>query len=112
MKYLIAAAILDDQVGPDQLEASRVQAQDAQSLLARVTIQPDDNFTSKYPNELNTRIVIQTKGGLRFEREQLGYEGGLGNPMSWERTVEKFNWLSEPFADLTLRNSIVGRSLT
>jgi 2-methylcitrate dehydratase len=27
--------------------------------------------------------------------------------MSWGRTVEKFNWLSEPFADAALRNSIV-----
>ena len=27
--------------------------------------------------------------------------------MSWERTVEKFMWLSEPFADSSLRNKIV-----
>jgi 2-methylcitrate dehydratase len=27
--------------------------------------------------------------------------------MSWERTVEKFNWLSEPFVDAALRHNIV-----
>jgi hypothetical protein len=27
-----------------------------------------------------------------FDREQSDYEGGLGNPLSWEREVEKFNW--------------------
>jgi 2-methylcitrate dehydratase len=27
--------------------------------------------------------------------------------LSWERAVEKFNWLSEPFADAELRNDIV-----
>ncbi len=27
--------------------------------------------------------------------------------MSWERAVEKFNWLSEPFADAALRHKIV-----
>ena len=42
-----------------------------------------------------------------FDREQVGYEGGLGNPLSWERAVEKFNWLSEPFADAILRHNIV-----
>jgi 2-methylcitrate dehydratase len=33
LKYLIAAALLDDEVGPAQLEQSRVQAEDAQVLL-------------------------------------------------------------------------------
>jgi hypothetical protein len=42
-----------------------------------------------------------------FDREQSDYEGGLGNPLSWEREVEKFNWLSEPFADAALRNDII-----
>jgi 2-methylcitrate dehydratase len=107
LKYLIAAALLDDEVGPAQLEQSRVQAADAQALLSRVEIRPDDAFTAKYPQELNTRIVIKTKDGRAFDREQVGYEGGLGNPLSWERTVEKFNWLSEPFADAALRHNIV-----
>jgi 2-methylcitrate dehydratase len=56
---------------------------------------------------LNTRIVIKTKDGRIFDCEQLGYEGGLGDPLSWERVVEKFNWLSEPFADAALRHNIV-----
>src|SRR6266853_2319857 len=107
LKYLIAAALLDDEVGPAQLEQSRVQDVDAQALLNRVEIRPDDAFTAKYPHELNTRIVIKTKDGRTLNREQLGYEGGLGNPLSWERAVEKFNWLSEPFADAALRDNIV-----
>jgi 2-methylcitrate dehydratase len=107
LKYLIAVALLDDEVGPAQLEQSRVQAADAQALLSRVEIHPDDAFTAKYPHELNTRIAIKTKDGRIFDCEQLGYEGGLGNPLSWARAVEKFNWLSEPFADAALRHNIV-----
>jgi 2-methylcitrate dehydratase len=107
LKYLIAAALLDDEVGPAQLEQSRVQAADAQALLSRVEIRPDDAFTAKYPKELNTRIAIKTKDGRTFDREQVGYEGGLGIPLSWERAVEKFNWLSEPFADAELRHNII-----
>lgn len=38
---------------------------------------------------------------------QGGYEGGLTNPMSWERTVEKFHWLAEVFAHEELRGRIV-----
>jgi 2-methylcitrate dehydratase len=67
LKYLIAAALLDDQVGPAQLEPARVRAPDAQALLARVDIRP----------------------------------------LSWDRTVEKFHWLSEAFADAELRHALV-----
>jgi 2-methylcitrate dehydratase len=40
-------------------------------------------------------------------KEQHGYEGGLNKPMSWDRTVEKFHWLSEAFADEDLRIRLV-----
>jgi hypothetical protein len=40
-------------------------------------------------------------------KEQHGYEGELNHPMSWDRTVEKFHWLSEAFSDEDLRNRLV-----
>src|SRR6266849_10028222 len=107
LKYLIAAALLDDQVGPAQLQPARIQAPDAQALLARVEVRPDEHFTARYPRELNARITIHTKDQRIFVKEQLGYEGGLTNPMSWDRTVEKFHWLSEPFADKVLRSRLI-----
>jgi 2-methylcitrate dehydratase len=108
LKYLIAAALLDDQLGPAQLEAARIQAQDAQTLLARVEIRPDGRFSDRYPHELSARVAIGTKDERVFVKEQNGYEGGLTNPMSWERTVEKFHWLAEAFADEDLRSRLIG----
>jgi 2-methylcitrate dehydratase len=107
LKYLIAVALLDDQVGPAQLQPARIQAPDAQALLARVEVCPDEHFTTRYPKELNARITIHTKDQRILVKEQLGWEGGLANPMSWDRTVEKFHWLSEPFADEDLRSRLV-----
>jgi 2-methylcitrate dehydratase len=104
---LISAALLDNAVGPAQLEPSRIRADDAQALLRKVEIHPDEILTARYPGELGARITIQTRTEKIFEREQSDYEGGLGNPLSWEREVEKFNWLSEPFADAALRNDII-----
>jgi len=72
-----------------------------------VQVRPDERFTAHYPKELNARITISTKDQRIFVREQLGYEGGLTNPMSWDRTVEKFHWLSEPFADKVLRSRLI-----
>ena len=107
LKYLIAAALLDDQVGPAQLQSARIQAPDAQALLARVEVRPDEHFTARYPKELNARITIYTKDQRVLVKEQLGYEGGLANPISWDRTVKKFHWLSEPFADEDLRSRLI-----
>jgi 2-methylcitrate dehydratase len=107
LKYLIAAALLDDQVGPAQLEPERVQAADAQALLARVTVRPDAAFSAQYPQALNTRVTIRCKDARVFSKEHVGFEGGLDNPLTWERTVEKFHWLSEPYADEALRDQII-----
>jgi 2-methylcitrate dehydratase len=108
LKYLIAAALLDDQLGPAQLEETRIQGSDAQALLKRVDIRPDERFSARYPHELSARVTIHTKGQRFFVKEQNGYEGGLTNPMSWERTVEKFHWLTEAFADAELRSRVIG----
>ena len=107
LKYLIAAALLDNQVGPAQLDPARIQAPDAQALLSRVEVYPDEQFTARYPKELCARITIRTKDQRVLVKEQLGFEGGLANPMSWDRTVEKFHWLSETFADEDLRSRLI-----
>ncbi|PCE23888.1 2-methylcitrate dehydratase [Paraburkholderia acidicola] len=107
LKYLIAVVLIDDEVGPAQLEPERVQAADTQALLKRVTVRPDIEFSKQYPHALNTRVTIRCRDGQVFSKEHVGFEGGLDNPFTWERTVEKFHWLSEPYADEALRGQII-----
>jgi len=107
LKYLISAALLDDQVGPDQLQPERIQSPDAQAMVARIEVRPDPQLTARFPQELAARVTVRTKDGRTLVKEHLGYEGGIDQPMSWNRVVEKFHWLSERFADETLRNRII-----
>jgi 2-methylcitrate dehydratase len=107
LKYLIAAALLDDQVGPAQLDEARVNSPDVQALLANVTIKPAPRFTEGYPDRLGCRIVIRTQRGEEHVKEQTSYEGGKDLPLTWNRVVEKFNWLAEPYADTALREAII-----
>jgi len=107
LKYLIAAALLDGEVGPAQLEIDRVLRADAQKLLQNVEIRPDAQFTQRYPKQMGVRITIILHDGRQFQREQKDFEGSTTNPLSWARVVEKFNWLAEPFADKKLRAQIV-----
>jgi len=107
LKYLISAALLDGQVGPAQMNAVRIQAPDARAMMERVEIRPDEQLTARFPRELCARITVRTTDGRILVKEHLGYEGGLDNPMSWERTVEKFHWLTEAFANEDLRHKLI-----
>jgi 2-methylcitrate dehydratase len=100
-------ALLDGQVGPAQREPVRIQAPDAQAMVARVEVRPDEQLTARFPQELCARITVRTKDQRILVKEHLGYEGGLDNPMSWGRIVEKFHWLSEAFADEDLRERLI-----
>jgi 2-methylcitrate dehydratase len=107
LKYLVAVALLDGQVGPEQLETQRVRRSDVQGLLARVNVSAAADLTEAYPERTQARVRIALNDGREFNREQSDFEGSPTRPMSWERVVEKFHWLAEPFADAALRAQII-----
>src|SRR5207248_10941742 len=72
-----------------------------------VNVRTYEHYTAHNPKELNALITITTKEQGIYVKEQLSYKGGLTNPMSWDRIVEKFHWLSEPFADKNLRSRLI-----
>ena len=108
LKYLCAVALLDGQVGPEQLETERVLRSDVQELLQRVTVSPADDLTAGYPERTSTRVHVTLDDGRILEREQSDFEGSPTRPMTWDRVVDKFHWLAEPFADDSLRREIIG----
>jgi len=107
LKYLTAVALLDGQVGPEQLETERVRRGDVQDLLARVAIKAAPDLTAAYPERTSVRVHIALTDGREVNREQSDFEGSPTQPMSWERVVQKFHWLAEPFADAALRAEII-----
>ena len=108
LKYLAAVALLDGQVGPEQLETTRVRRDDVQSLLHRVTVVPAADLTAAYPERTSARVRIETLDGRSLEREQSDFEGSPSCRMTWDRVVEKLHWLAEPFADQSLQADIIG----
>ena len=107
LKYLVGVALLDGQVGPEQLETERVRRDDVQDLLARVHVEAAADLTAAYPERTAARMHIALKDGRELHREQSDFEGSPTRPMSWDRVVEKFHWLGEPFADAALRAEII-----
>ena len=107
LKYLSAVALLDGGVGPEQLETERVMRGDVQKLLTRVDVRPAADLTADYPQRTAARVHIVLHDGREFSREESDYEGSPTRPMSWDRVVDKFGWLAEPFCDEELRADIV-----
>jgi 2-methylcitrate dehydratase len=107
LKYLAAVALIDGQVGPDQLREDRVRRDDVQSLLRRVEVVADDSLTAGYPRAMPVRVHIGLTDGRRWSREQTDFEGAATRPLSWDRVVQKFHWLTEPYADDVLRADII-----
>jgi 2-methylcitrate dehydratase len=107
LKYLSAVALLDGQVGPEQLETERVLRADVQDLLSRVDVKAAPELTAEYPERTAARVHVVMYDGQTLSLEQSDFEGSPTRPMSAERVVEKFDWLAEPFADDALRAEIV-----
>jgi 2-methylcitrate dehydratase len=107
LKYLTAVALLDGCVGPEQLATARVRREDVQDLLRRVEVRAAPDLTDAYPGRTPARVHVVLRDGRRIDHEQPDYEGSPTRPLSWERVVEKLDWLGEPFADAALRAEIV-----
>jgi 2-methylcitrate dehydratase len=108
LPYLVAVALLDGQVMPEQYQPDRIGSQDVQSLLKRVSIKPSEDYSRRFPDEMPCRITLTLRDGRRVVREKRDYEGFRTRPMSWETAVEKFEKLVAPHTDRSLYQGIIG----
>ncbi len=107
LPYMVAVALLDGDVSPAQYVPERILREDVQSLLQKVTIQPDEAFTKRFPAEMPCRIHITLKDGRRLAIDKLDYEGFASRPMTWEKAAAKFERLSVPFTSTAQRAAII-----
>jgi len=107
LPYLVAVAILDGGVMPEQYRPERIHAEDVQRLLQRVFVRPREDLSRRFPEEMPCRIEILMRDGKRFISEKNDYEGFHTRPMRWETVVEKFETLSRPYTSENVRREIV-----
>jgi len=107
LPYIVAVAILDDQVMPEQYLPKRIERPDVQSLLSKIRVRPSAEYSRRFPDEMPCRITVTLNDGRILTKEKRDYEGFLTRPMSWETVSGKFDRLSEPYADRELRRKII-----
>jgi len=107
LTYMVAVALLDGDVSPAQYMPERIVRVDVQSLLRRVTIQPDEALSNRFPAEMPCLIQITLKDGRKLSIERQDYEGFYTHPMAWEKVVAKFERLAATYTDAGQRAAIV-----
>ncbi len=107
LPYLLAVALLDGQVLPEQYLPERIVAEDVQQLLRRVDVRPDPDLSRRFPEEHSARVRLHLRDGRTLEREQHDYEGFHTRPMSWDTVAAKFERLASRHAGSELRAQIV-----
>lgn len=107
LPYIVAVALLDDEVMPEQYLPERIRRRDVQDLLAKVVVGPRQDYSRRFPQEMPCRLRVHLNDGRKGEQEKRDYEGFFTRPLSWEKTVQKFERLSAPHADAARRKEIV-----
>lgn len=106
LPYILAAAILDGAVMPEQYTADRIRRQDVQDLLRRVTVTPNTSYSERFPNEMPCRVGIRLRDGRTLAKEMRDYPGFVTHPMTWDMAFAKFERLAEPCTDASQRRAI------
>jgi 2-methylcitrate dehydratase len=106
LPYLIAVALLDGAVTPEQYRPERIQRADVQALLLRVVVHPDEEFSRRFPAEMPCRVRVTLRGGRELTAELADYPGFLTRGRTWEAAREKFERLGAPYTTLELRDRI------
>lgn len=107
LPYMVAVALLDGEVTPAQYTPERISRQDVQTLLRKVSIQPNEEFSRRFPEELPVEVCLVLREGQSLKIRKSDYEGFHTCRMPWQKVVEKFERLASPYADPVLRRAIV-----
>jgi 2-methylcitrate dehydratase len=97
LPYLVAVALLDGEVMPEQYTLSRINRSDVQTLIQKISVQAGEEYSRRFPGEMPARVSISLRDGRSVEREVLAYPGSGAKPMSWDAAYAKFERLTSPF---------------
>ncbi len=107
LPYILAVALLDGKVTPEQYARKRIVDGDVQRLLRKIRVTPDKSLSDRFPEEMPCRIRITLDDARVLEKTKRDYSGFTTRPMDFDQVVKKFNDLAGGFVDDALRWQII-----
>jgi 2-methylcitrate dehydratase len=106
LPYVIAAAIVDRQVTPQQFSEDKINDPVIRAQLRKVEVVADPEIERVFPALQRVRVAIVTSDGRELEK-QLDYpKGDPRNPLSDREIEEKFDALAGPVLSATRRRKV------
>jgi 2-methylcitrate dehydratase len=106
LPYLLAVALLDGEVQPEQYAPQRILAEDVQALLRKVKVAPSAELSARFPQSLPARLEVELEDGAVFSAARYDYRGFFTDPFDWPAAREKFDRVARAHADAALRDAI------
>lgn len=106
LPYMLAVALLDGDVLPEQYAAPRIARDDVQKLLRRIMVRPNPELSSRFPKEMAVRVEVTLADGRVFAGERADYPGFTTLPMTWDTALRKFQSLGSRQVESALLDEI------
>jgi 2-methylcitrate dehydratase len=107
LPYMVAAALLDGEVLPNQYAPERIEREDIQTLLRKIEVDEKPEYSAVFPDEMSCRVTIHLENGANHTVEKHDYEGFHTRPPTWSTVTDKFEALSKSLTTPKQREDIV-----
>jgi len=106
--FPIAAALLDGEVGPNQVLAPRLFEKDIHQMMDKIQIIADDRFQKEFPQKAESEVELTTTDGKQFSSGVMSARWDPHTTFPTDMELEKkFLWLTSPVLGETQAKSLV-----
>ncbi len=110
LPYVVAACLVDGQMGPAQLREDRISDPTILGLAAKVSVDVDPELAASYPGVTSSRVEVKLKSGATLVNQVDIPKGDPRDPMTAEDLAGKLRRFAARRDDKTV-DRIVRRSL-
>jgi 2-methylcitrate dehydratase PrpD len=97
LAFPVAAALLDGEVGPDQVLPPRLHDPELLALLDKVSTEVAPEFEAEFPAKASAEVVVETTDGQSFRSGRIEAQWEPPDTLPGDQDLEeKFCWLAGP----------------
>jgi len=106
LPYILAVALIDGEVQPEQYAPARILARDVQQLLRKVSVAEDADLSARFPKQMPAELQVELEDGTTLQAVRDAYHGFHTDPFDWKAARAKFDRVAGAFANAAERDAI------
>ncbi len=107
MPFGAAVAVLFGRASLNEYTQEKVESSEVREMMGRISCAQDPDLDKVFPNQWPASVSIATKAGEVFKAHIDYPKGDPENPLTWEQLIQKFNDLTAPVFEESVRVQIV-----